>query len=173
MREKKSGGFTVTELMTVVAIMGILASIAMICTTEYTSRTKLRTTIHLIAAHIRQARLTAICTSKACNIKFDISANYFTINGTHNVMLPKGVRFGADPGVSGCPDAPYILPPADGVSFDSPGNPNTLTYHPTGLVVPAGTVYITDGKQTMAVRVSSIGRPKSWRSSGGSTWKMI
>ena len=173
MRGKKIGGFTIVELMTVIAIVGVLLSLATISMAGYMSRTKLRTTLYAIDADIRQARWIAQCTVKTCFIKFDTSTNSYTSNGTQYTKFPEGVRFGVAPGVTGCPGAPTTSAPIDGISFDSHAHPNTLNYYPTGAVVPAGTVYITDGKESMAVRVARTGRPKLWQSSGGSKWAAL
>ena len=173
MRKDRNAGFTVMELMIVVAIIGILVSIATASMAEFVSSTRLRTAVHLMASRIRQARLLAITTSSACFVKFDVLNNSYTLNGTQNALLPVGIRFGVHPEVTGCPGAPATKPPLDGTTFGNAGNPNTLIYYPTGEVVPAGTVYVTDGKRTFAVRVSSIGRPKLWRANGGKEWTAL
>jgi prepilin-type N-terminal cleavage/methylation domain-containing protein len=170
MKKSRMQGFTLMELMTVIVIIGVLLSIATLSMTEYMSRTKLRTTLYAIDGDIRQARWIAQCTATTCFIRFDTLVQSYTINDTQYAKLPDGVRFGVHPGVIGCPGDPDTPPPSDGISFDSPGHPNILNYYPTGAVVPAGTVYITDGKQTMAVRVARTGRPKLWHSNGGSKW---
>lgn len=172
MGRHRTSGFTLTELMTVMAIGGILVSIATISMAEYISQAKLRTTIYSIDADIRRARWIARSTSSTCFIKFDTAANSYTINGTDLTKIPEGVWFGVDSSVTGSPGSPGTMPPADGISFGSSSNPNTLIYYVTGHVVPGGTVYITDGKQTMAVRVATTGRPKIWQSSG-SKWTAI
>ena len=173
MRKNRIGGFTLIELIVVVAIVGVLVSIASISMAEFISSTRLRTTAHAMAASIRQARLLAITRSHTCLVKFDVLNNFYTLNGTQNAYLPAGVRFGVHSEVTGCPGAPSTTPPLDGISFGNVGNPNTLIYYPTGEVVPAGTVYLTDGKQTLAIRVSSIGRPKLWRANGGKDWTAL
>jgi hypothetical protein len=129
--------------------------------------------MYSIDADIRQARWIAQSMATACFIKFDTAASSYTINGTQYSKLPDGVRFGVDASVTGSPGAASTPPHVDGISFESSGNPNTLTYYPTGAVVPAGTVYLTDGSRTMAVRVARTGRPKLWLSNGGSSWTAI
>jgi prepilin-type N-terminal cleavage/methylation domain-containing protein len=170
MRGNRASGFTITELVTVVAIMGILFTMAAISMVGYVNRTKLRTALYVMDSDIRQARWIAQGTANTCFIKFDTLANSYTINGTQYASLPNGIRFGVDPSVTGCPSAPSTPPPGDGISFDSSGHKDTLIYYPTGSVVPAGTVYLTDGSQTMAVRVARTGRPKLWFSGGGTKW---
>lgn len=174
MKTSNVRGFTVTELLIVLTIMGTLLSIAIINISEYQGRTKLRTAAEDVAADIRHARWIAKTSSQICAITFDVISSTYTINGTQNASLPKGLRFGTDPSVMGRPTDPYSAPPADGVSFDSGGSRNIARFHPiTGAVTPTGAVYLTDGKGTMAIVVSLYGRPKIWRSNGGRRWTPI
>jgi prepilin-type N-terminal cleavage/methylation domain-containing protein len=170
MKIKKATGFTMIELLLVLAITGTLLSMSTIGYAAYIRSTKLKGAIYIIDAEIRQTRLLAQCSAKACYIRFDVDSHTYTVNGKSNTKLPEGIRFGVAPGVTGCPGAPSTLPPSDGISFESSGHPNTLSYYPTGAVVPGGTIYLTDGKRTMAVRVARTGRPKLWLSVGEKAW---
>jgi prepilin-type N-terminal cleavage/methylation domain-containing protein len=170
MKVSRTAGFTITELMMVIAITGTLLSIATISSAAYIRSMKLRTAIYAVDSDIRQARWIAQCSAETCFIRFDASNGSYTINDTHFTKLPDGIRFGVAPGVTGCPGAPLTPPPSDGISFDSSGHQNTLNYYPTGAVVPGGTLYLTDGIQTMAVRVARTGRPKLWRTNHGNNW---
>jgi prepilin-type N-terminal cleavage/methylation domain-containing protein len=168
--KSKIQGFTLIELLTVIAVIGILLSIGAFSLADYLKRTKLRTTVYTIEADIRRARWIARTSSTTCYLKFDTTSHSYTVNGADDTKMPEGIRFGADSSVTGKPRDSSAPPPADGLSFDSAGHANTLTYYATGFVVPGGTVYLTDGKKTMAIRVASTGRPKLWRSEGGSKW---
>lgn len=170
MKISRTGGFTIVELLMVIAITGMLLSIAIIGSASHIRNTKLQTAIYTVDSDIRRVRWIAQGTASACYIRFDVNGGSYTINNTHLTKLPDGIRFGAAPNVTGCPGAPSVSPPSDGISFDTSGHLNTLNYHPTGAVVPGGTVYLTDGVQTMAVRVARTGRPKLWRSNGGNSW---
>lgn len=163
-------GYTLVEILFVLAIIGILSSIATMSMAEYVADAKLRTTIFSLGSHVRHAGMMALGGPSASTIKFDIAARSYTLNGMNDVLLPSGVRFGAHPEVTAGPgDSPTALP-EDGISFDSPGHDNTIMYYPEGYVVPAGTIYITDGKRTMALRVTSTGRIRQWKASGGANW---
>jgi prepilin-type N-terminal cleavage/methylation domain-containing protein len=170
MKSNNIAGFTMTELTVVVAIIGTILSIATISSASYIRSTKLRTAAFTVDADIRQTRWIAQRNATMCNVRFNVMDGSYTINESNYTKLPDGIRFGVAPGVTGCPGAPSTPPPADGISFDSSGQPNALHYYSTGTVVPGGTVYLTDGTQTMAVRVARTGRSKIWRSGGGSKW---
>lgn len=170
MKELGRKGFTLMELMTVMVIMGTLCTIAFASMHEQLKRTILRNTVESVAADIRQARWLARSQSAPCTIIFDTDQQTYFISGAQNAALPEGIRFGVDPTVSGKPSDPYDAPPSDGVSFDSGTARNKARFFPTGTVAPTGSVYITDGKETMAITVAITGRPKIWRSCGGHKW---
>ena len=165
--KKNNRGFTLTELVVVIGIIGVLISIATISMAGYVKRTKLRTALYEIDGDVRQSRWIAKSRGTECYLQFDPATSSYTLNGVDRHILPAGVRFGIDPSVIGCPGEPSRRPPLDGITFGTSRHPNTLIYYPTGDIVPAGTIYITDGRQTMAVRVARLGRPKLWRSEGG------
>jgi prepilin-type N-terminal cleavage/methylation domain-containing protein len=170
MKKLGAKGFTLLEMLTVLLIMGVLVSIALSSMHEYFDRTKLRNTVEIVAAHIRQARWLARTRSAPCTIIFDTASQAYVISGEQSSALPDGVRFGIDPSVSGRPSDPYSSPPQDGVSFDNGSNNNTARFYPSGTVSPTGAVYITDGTETMAITVAITGRPKIWKSVGGRRW---
>jgi len=169
---KRSGqhGFTLFEMLTVLAILSVLTSIAVFTMRDHLMRAKLRTTIETIASGVRQARWQAQTQAQTCTMVFDTSTHTYAINGSQLAKLPEGLRFGVDPSVTGKPNDPYEAPPADGVSFNSGGRRDQTRFSPTGMVSPTGAVYITDGKETMVVTVAITGRPKIWRSCGGRRW---
>lgn len=167
MTRDRMQGITLTELVTVMGIMAILVSIAVMSWRQYIERTKLRTAIETLEADIRRARWTARTTSKTCAIRFYPMTNSYTINGTYYAEIPHGIRFGADPSVKSRPSDPYNPPPSDGVTFDSD---NRTYIYPSGYVTPTGTIFLTDGIETVAITVAITGRPKIWRHAGGRRW---
>lgn len=173
MRNIGRKGFTMLEMLTVLIVMGVLSSIALSAMHEYYSRTKLRNTVETVAADIRQARWLARTRSAPSTIVFDTASQAYVISGGQSAMLPEGLRFGIDPTVTGKPSDPYTVPPQDGVSFDSGSKKNLARFYPTGTVAPTGAIYITDGKETMAITVAITGRPKIWKSCGGHRWASL
>lgn len=166
-------GITIVELMVVLVIMNTLLTIGFISLHGHFKRTKLRNAAEAVAADMRQAWWMARSTSTACTVIFDTEQQAYTITGLHRAVLPEGIRFGVDPTVSGKPSNPYDAPPQDGVSFDTGNSRNKTRFQPTGTVAPTGAIYLTDGKETLAVTVAITGRPKVWRSCGGRKWISI
>ena len=163
-------GFTLWETMTVTVIMGTLCAVAFHSMHGHIGRARLRNAAEAVAADMRQAWWQARTSSTARTVIFNTEEQGYTINGLHHAQLPDGIRFGVDPTVSGKPSNPYDAPPLDGVSFDSGGSRNRTRFQPTGTVAPTGSVFLTDGKETLAVTVAITGRPKVWRSCGGHKW---
>lgn len=163
-------GVTLTELLTVITIISILVSIGTYTYAQYIKSVRLRKAIESIDADIRMARWIARTGARSCYIQFDPATNSYSIDGRYFRRLPDGIRFGYDSSVKGRPNSPYQLPPSDGISFDRWGSRNRANFYPSGVVSPAGSVFITDGNQTMAVVVAITGRPKKWRFAGGRQW---
>jgi prepilin-type N-terminal cleavage/methylation domain-containing protein len=170
MRAKGQEGFTLGELMTVVVVMAVLMAIGVPQLRDHVQRSRLRRAAEVVDADLRQARWTARMTGQVCRVVFNAGSGTYTINGSTFARIPEGVRFGVDPSVTGKPKQPYSAPPSDGVSFDMGGSKNQARFYPNGVVAPTGSVFLTNGKETMAVTVAITGRPKLWRSGGGKTW---
>ena len=170
MRRRAMEGFTLMEVMMVLVILSILSTMAVASMRDFTRQTNLRSAIDMIAADIRLARLTTRTSAESSYIVYDPSTSSYTLNGARRVKLPEGVRFGSDPTVTGKPSQPYTAPPTDGISFESEGVKNQAHFSPKGTVIPTGAVYVTNGKEAMAITVSIAGRTRTWRSCGGKKW---
>jgi prepilin-type N-terminal cleavage/methylation domain-containing protein len=170
MRKRGTEGFTLMEIIMVLVILSILSTVAVASMKDFARRANLQSAIDMIAADIRLARLTTRTSAESSYIVYDPGTSSYTLNGARRIKLPEGVRFGSDPTVTGKPSQPYEAPPADGISFESEGIKNQARFYPKGTVIPTGAVYVTNGKETMAITVSISGRTKTWRSCGGKKW---
>jgi prepilin-type N-terminal cleavage/methylation domain-containing protein len=166
-------GFTFLETIIVLAIIGVLCSLAFASMQDYAGSIRLRSAIETIAVDIRLARIMAWSSGESCYLSFDTITSSYTMNGSRYVNIPEGIRFGTDPSVKGKPTEPGEMPPADGISFESEGIKNRAHFHPKGTVIPTGALYLTNGKETMAITVTLTGRTKLWRSCGGKKWTVI
>ena len=169
MRIEGRRGYTVLELLIVMAILVTLLSLAGAAMAAYRERTRLSTTVEAVASDIREARWKSRMSGEMCSVAFDTASQSYTVNGVRTSFLPAGIRFGSDPSVTSRPSQPYEAPPDDGISFDL-GKKNVARFFPTGIVSPTGALFITNGKKTYAITVAITGRPKIWRSCGGRNW---
>jgi prepilin-type N-terminal cleavage/methylation domain-containing protein len=163
-------GWTLPEQMIVVAVMGILATIAGQSMKDYLLSIQLQGTTEMIGMDIRKARLTVFTRDEPYHIDFEPKSGTYLINDTDRIKLPVGISFGTAPGVTGKPSDPYMKPPMDGITFKAEGTENRAKFLPKNLVVPTGAVYLTNGRETMAITVSLNGHTNFWRSNGGSKW---
>jgi type IV fimbrial biogenesis protein FimT len=77
---RSARGFTLFELMIVVALIGILAAVGIPTLTESTRRNSVWTASETIGTQVRQARLKAISRNKSFRIRFDCpSAGQFRV----------------------------------------------------------------------------------------------
>ncbi len=165
-----SKGLSFLEVMTVMAILGILALIANTSMKDYLLTARLQGATEMILADIRQARFKVFTWGDPYHIDFDPKTASYLVNGTSRIKLPAGISFGAGAGVSGRPSDPYTAPPKDGVTFKGEGTENRAKFLPKGLVVPTGAVYLTNGRETVAITVALSGHTTAWRSKGGNEW---
>ena len=173
MEKKGMQGFTLIELMVVVALLGILATFAHASFREVAGRAKLNGAIEMIGADIRKSRYESIMSGEHHQIDFNPAEGSYLIDEHDKVLLPQGVRFGADQDVTGKPNQAGDLPPADGVTFKGEGVENRAEFYPKGLVIPTGAVYVTNGDETMAITLYLNGHVRMWRSEGGNKWTLL
>src|SRR5512139_2346897 len=100
MRNLGRKGFIMLEMLAVLIIIGVLSSIALSSMHGYFTRVKLRNTVEIVAADIRQARWLARTRSAPCTVVFDPASQAYVISGEKSALLPEGLRFGVDPSVS-------------------------------------------------------------------------
>ncbi len=173
MRKSKDNGFTLWELISVMAIIGILAAIAQTSFQEVAGRARLNSAIDMIGIDIRKARYDSIMSAEHHRIDFEPTTGSYLIDSKDRIVLPAGIRFGADASVTGKPNQPGEPPPADGITFQGGGTTNRAEFYPKGLVIPTGGIYVTNGRETMAITVYLNGHVRLWRSGGGNKWTLL
>jgi len=173
MGRKGIEGFTLLELVVVIALVGLLVAIAQGSMREVSSRARLNSAFEMIGSDMRKARYGSLMEGEHHYIDFEPQAGSYLINGQDRVKLPEGIRFGADSKVTGKPNQPGDLPPSDGITFKGDGVENRVKFYPKGLVIPTGAVYLTNGSETMAITVYLNGHLRLWRSGGGNKWALL
>jgi prepilin-type N-terminal cleavage/methylation domain-containing protein len=187
---KRQRGWTLIELATVLAVMGVLASMAWPSFDGLVSRLVLRSASMTVIQTLRTARHRAMAEGRAYEVVFDAVDNEYRVmpglgaglgagvGGAAPliVALPARVRFGAAADVLGPPSAPTKPPPGTGVTFQQA----MVVFQPDGTLSPGpGTIYLTGqaglgerGASTMAISVNIAGHLRRYRWEGRQ-WKSI
>jgi prepilin-type N-terminal cleavage/methylation domain-containing protein len=156
---RSARGFTLFELMIVVAMIGILSAVAIPGLTESTRRNSVWTAAEAIGTQVRQARLKAISRNKSFRIRFDCpSAGQFRVlevtgNSTIDNHEDRCTMYQThDSGV-------YAMPAR--VSY---GTPPILTVNSRGVFsvssgsIPATITVTLGGYTSRTVQVSATGQ---------------
>ena len=166
-------GFTLIELLVVIAIIAITAAIAVPGFISYMPRMRLKSLSRDILSDMQYARVQAIRSNAAWQLKFDTGApGYEVLDNDLNVVKTvyladyKGIDFGSNN--TNVPAAGFTdPPPTDGIDYTG----GAVPFRSNGTA-EAGVVYLKNGKgDSMAVGTSSAaGRVKAWYDFGGG-WK--
>jgi prepilin-type N-terminal cleavage/methylation domain-containing protein len=111
MKQIGNKGWTLAELMMVMAVIGILATIGGRSMRDYVLTTRLQRAADMIGMDIRKARLSVYTSGDPYCIDFCPHTQTYIVNGQDRVELPPGISFGAAQGVTGKPSAPSEAPP--------------------------------------------------------------
>ena len=88
----KSSGFTLLELLVVLAIMGLIAALVVGGRPGTSDTTDAKIGAELIASELRQARSRAVATGRPVGFVLDTATRRFGIDGLHPQALPAGLR---------------------------------------------------------------------------------
>jgi len=170
MKKMGSRGWSLLELLLVMVVMGIFTTTAAWSTNGYMLTTRLQCAADMIGTDIRKARLSVYHYGDPYVIDFRPNTSSYVVNGRIEIPLPEGISFGAAQNVTGKPSSPSDAPPRDGITFNAEGIANRAKFMPKSLVIPTGAVYLTNGRETLAITVSLTGHTTLWRSKGGNKW---
>ena len=136
---KTNKGFSLVEIMIVIAIIGVLATIATFSWQRYVSNTNLRTAARDLASDFNSMRQNAVSKLDTTHtIVFDSAANTYTMSGTTiqtKSLAPPGQEAGST----------YIF------SLPGGGATYTLTFLSRGTLSPAaGTITLKNNRGSTA-----------------------
>jgi prepilin-type N-terminal cleavage/methylation domain-containing protein len=90
---RRNKGWTLTELMIVIVMMGIVIGISIPSFKNYIAKTQLDTAKNEILAVLRTARSNALSEQKNCQVIFEKATNSYRINpGGVSKTLPEGTE---------------------------------------------------------------------------------
>ena len=135
---KSEGGFTLVELLTVIAVMGIMLGVAVVGFNHFGRGVRLRTAGRLVQQQLDLARQRALTSRKTHGVQFVSRAEperdrlriYYEESAGNKITvgrwteLPPGIEFGAAPPPVGA-DMP---PQTDGIQFRPTGRADSSTY---------------------------------------------
>ena len=172
---RKNCGFTLVELMMVVAIIGIIAAVSAFNALDVLPRYQLHAAARDFSGNLRLARKSAIQLSRNVRVVFDQSCNSYCIDGRRTVphsgalesYYGGGVCFGFGRATKSAAATSSKLPSSP-ITFQ--GNPRSVTFNQRGLS-NAGSVYFSNKHgDCCAVVVSTSGRIRM-RTWTGKKWR--
>lgn len=141
-KDMKQEGKTLTELMVVVAIIGMVATMAVPNYSILNTRNQLRCTTEELASELRGARQLAMTYRDRVRIVVDLEQQVLTTELINNVTTHHAYHYGGK-----------------GIVIEEPSAGPEILFHPSGRSASATTIQLHNSQgQTQRLTVSVTGR---------------
>jgi len=174
MSKKQSLGFTLTELMVTVAIIGIISSIAMPSFMEMIKRSRLKTAAESIYADLQYTKMQSVKQNTEVRLIFTkiSDANWcYGVTDKADCDCTKALTDGTSCSVTEGGTAILKVTSSSGLSdmqlTSAAGN---FSFDPIRSTVNAGNVELGNGTNSVQLKVSGLGRVRYCIPSGSDSW---
>ena len=169
-KQRSSPGFTLVELMVVIAILGIMALMVIPNFASMQQQARMRAGAQEIAQDFRQIRERALATSQQYMVMRAVSGRAYEVTDpTGYVTEYKLGHSGGNLyfGTSGVPAAGPPEAGANPIPADGWGFTDGVLYFRARGAATQGVAYLTNGKDDYAVGVNRLGKVRVYQYSGG------
>ena len=143
-RQRTDGGFTLTELLLIVAMIGTLAAVGLPVMKDVTASIKLNEASRLVERELQDARLKAVSSNRVLRVRMNCPA-------TGNIRTVEVLGTAADAAANRCQTSSYPFPAPDTDVMTRPNFDGPLRLLPTGATVTSSILQFSPDGTAMSV----------------------
>jgi len=147
-------GFTLIEVMIVIVIIGVMASIAIPAFSSWRSQQAVRSGSQALIAHFKQARVMALAENRNVSVKFCAGAIRTNKAWVFDASSPDAT---CDPCTTLACEENLVSVTQFSGTLSLSSNKNPITFYSRGTAIP-GTATFAAGGKSQGITVNNIGR---------------